>query len=144
MKKLILLFLVFNLLTGFSLKAQTGVPDTLLYLKTIVQHKAHYIGQPFSKLLDSLQIQIKYFFPFAAIPHNSTKETSTSFSFFFPPTTDDLYLCFPMLDVTWLNPVNGDADQSRMLRNQCDSVGWNSVIINNYSSRIIGDIEVRE
>ena len=144
MKKLILLFLVLNLLTGFSLKAQTGVPDTLLYLKTIVQHKAHYIGQPFSKLLDSLQIQIKYFFPFAAIPHNRTKETSTSFSFFFPPTIDDLYLCFPMLRVTWLNPVNGDADRSDMLRNQYDSVGWNSVIINNYSSRIIGDIKVRE
>jgi hypothetical protein len=144
MKKLILLFLVFNLLTGFSLKAQTGVPDTLLYLKTIVQHKAHYIGQPFSKLLDSLQIQIKYFFPKAAIHHNSTKETSTSFSFFFPTTIDDLYLCFPMLDVTWLNPVNGDAIQSDMLRDQYDSVGWNSVIINNYSSRIIGDIKVRE
>lgn len=30
------------------IKAQTGVPDTLVYLQTIVANKTQYIGQPFS------------------------------------------------------------------------------------------------
>jgi len=140
MKSIIILALALTFTTRSSLKAQTGVPDTLAYLQTIVQNKAQYIGQPFSKLVDSLQIQIKLFFPFAELHHNRTKETSTGFSFFFTATADDLYLSYPMLEVVWQTP--GDADQSEQLRKQYRNMGWNTVIANHYSARVIADIYI--
>ena len=140
MKSIIILALALTFTTRSSLKAQTGVPDTLAYLQTIVQNKAQYIGQPFSRLVDSLQIQIKLFFPFAELHHNRTKETSTSFSFFFTATADDLYLSYPMLEVVWQTP--GDADQSEQLRKQYRNMGWNTVIANHYSARVIADIYI--
>jgi hypothetical protein len=127
-------------MTQTGLKAQTGVPDTLAYLQTIVQNKAQYIGQPFAKLLDSLQIKIKLFFPIADLPYNRFKETSTSFSFFFTAAADDLYLSYPMLEVIWQTP--GNADQSRQLRKQYRNLGWNSLIADHYSSKIIADIYI--
>lgn len=142
MKSIIILALVLTFTTRSSLKAQTGVPDTLAYLQTIVQNKAQYIGQPFSKLMDSLQIQIKLFFPVAEFPYDRFKETSTSFSFFFTATVDDLYLSYPMLEVIWQTP--GDAGQSRLLRKQYRSMGWNTVIANHYSTRVIADIYISD
>lgn len=61
MKKVLLILVVF-LHAKAQLRAQ-GVPDTLQYLKTIVQNKSQYIGQPFSKLLKDLEINIQYFSP---------------------------------------------------------------------------------
>ena len=142
MKSIIILALALTFTTRSSLKAQTGVPDTLAYLQTIVQNKAQYIGQPFSKLMDSLQIQIKLFFPVAEFPYDRFKETSTSFSFFFTATVDDLYLSYPMLEVIWQTP--GDAAQSRLLRKQYRSMGWNTVIANHYSARVIADIYISD
>lgn len=142
MKSIIILALALTFTTRSSLKAQTGVPDTLAYLQTIVQNKAQYIGQPFSKLMDSLQIQIKLFFPVAELPYDRFKETSTSFSFFFTATVDDLYLSYPMLEVIWQTP--GDATQSRLLRKQFRSMGWNTVIATHYSARVIADIYISD
>ena len=85
-----------------EIKAQTyGVPDTLSYLQSIVANKAQFTGQPFSVLLDSLKIQIKFFSPFGAIPHDKNKETSTSFAFYFPQTEDEMYLTYPKLRISW-------------------------------------------
>ena len=92
MKSIIILALALTFTTRSSLKAQTGVPDTLAYLQTIVQNKAQYIGQPFSKLMDSLQIQIKLSFPVAELPYDRFKETSTSFSFLTKCVCDQEFL----------------------------------------------------
>jgi hypothetical protein len=141
MKKIIIMLLV--IATTNSLKAQTsGVPDTLAYLQSIVANKAQFVGQPFSTLMDSLQIQIKFYFPFASLPYDKAKETSTSFAFYFPPTAEEVYLTYPHLEIYWQLPP--DAEQSRTLRSQYRSIGWNLQIANHYSSKIIADIKVRE
>jgi len=124
-------------------KAQTyGVPDTLAYLQTIITNKAQYIGQPFAVLLNDLQIQVKFFFPFASLPYDKTKETSTSFAFYFPQTAEDIYLTYPHLEIYWQTPLN--ADQSRALRSQYRTVGWTSAIANFYANAVISDIKIRE
>ena len=60
MKKIILIILIITVAKNVSAQLN-GVPDTLAYLQTIVANKAQYIGQPFSTLIDNLQIQIKHF-----------------------------------------------------------------------------------
>ena len=61
MKKILVIMLLFIAFAKES-KAQTyGVPDTLAYLQNIVASKAQYIGQPFTVLLNDLQIQVKFF-----------------------------------------------------------------------------------
>jgi hypothetical protein len=89
------------LFTNNIIKSQvTNVPDTLGYLKTIASNKANYIGKPFSVLLKDLKIQIKFFLPFVSLPYDKTKETSTSFCFFFPLTEKIVYLIYPCLEIT--------------------------------------------
>lgn len=122
--------------------AQTGVPDTLAYLQTIVANKANYIGQPFSALLNNLQIQIKYFHPIASIPYDVTKETSTSFAFYFPQTEDDMYLTYPCLNIYWQTPLN--ANQSFSLYNTNNGGSWTTAVSNFYANGIIADIKIRE
>ena len=60
MKKVLLILVLFFACKNTTAIAQ-GVPDTLQYLNTIVQNKSQYIGQPFSKLLADLKIEIIYF-----------------------------------------------------------------------------------
>ncbi len=81
MKKIFIILILIITISAKDTYAQNGVPDTLAYLQTIVDNKSNYIGQPFSALMNDLQIQIMNFIPFASIPHDKTKETSTSFSF---------------------------------------------------------------
>lgn len=100
MKKIIFISLITISVFAEDTKAQ-AVPDTLAYLQTIVNNKAAYIGQPFSVLMDSLQIQIKYFSRFPGLPNDMTKETSTSFSFYNPVSMDDFYLIYPVLRISW-------------------------------------------
>jgi len=138
MKKLIFILLFFS--ATKTIKAQ--VPDTLAYLQSIVATKAQYIGQPFSVLMNNLQIQIKFYFPFASMHADKTKETSTSFAFYFPPTAEEIDLTYPHLEIYWLPSLN--ADQSRALRSQYRSVGWNQQIATHYSMGIIADIKLRE
>jgi len=123
-------------------KAQTGVPDTLAYLQSIVANKANYIRHPFSVLLNDLQIQVKYFHPIASIHYDKNKETSTSFAFYFPQTEDDMYLTYPCLNIYWQTPLN--ASQSFSLYNINDGGGWTPGVANFYANGIIADIKIRE
>jgi hypothetical protein len=91
----------------------TRLPDTLAYLQTIVANKAQYIGQPFSFLKNSLQIEIKYFSPFSGKRHKKDKETSTSFAFYIPTSQFNHYLSYPRLRVFWNPYLN--ATQSNQL-----------------------------
>ncbi len=120
-------------------KAQ-AVPDTLAYLQNIVANKSQYIGQPFSVLYNNLQIQVKFFSPFAAIHHDKNKETSTSFSFYFPQTADDMYLTYPKLRISW--QLHLDINQSLNLYNLND--GGTTPVYNFYKNAIIADIQIRE
>ncbi len=141
---LLVLTIVVTYFTTKNVNAQnTGVPDTLAYLQTIVANKSQYIGQPFSVLQNSLQIQIKFFQPFAAIHHDKTKETSTSFAFYFPSDADELYLTFPKLEIYWQVPLNiAQSDNIRSVNNNRGQ--WNAASANFYANGIIADIKVRE
>ena len=119
----------------------TGVPDTLAYLQTIVANKAQYIGQPFSVLLNSLNIQIKFFTPLGNIPYDKTKETSTHFGFYFPNTVNEIYLTYPSLRISWLPYLNNIYAHS--LYNQF-SGAWVPTVVSYYSDRIVADIQIRE
>ncbi|MFN0082047.1 MAG: hypothetical protein ACKVOM_05975 [Ferruginibacter sp.] len=144
MKKILFIILVlFSVFIKNSYSQTTGVPDTLDYLQTIVANKSQYIGQPFSSLLNNLQIQIKLFQPFAAIHYDKNKETSTSFAFYFPSNADALYLTFPKLEIYWLPYLNKDL--SNIIRQNNNNRGqWNSEAILLYSTGIIADIQIRE
>ena len=142
MKKILVITFITLLSLAKDTKAQTGVPDTLAYLQTIVANKAQYIGHSFHELADTMQIQIKFFSPFAAIHYDNNKETSTSFGFYFPQTADDLYLTYPMLEIYWLPYLN--INQSLLLYNSNDGGGWNTAVYNFYKNGIIKDIQIRE
>ncbi len=143
MRKNIIISLGLILVTVAKTNAQgSGVPDTLAYLQSIVANKTHFVGQPFSKLFDSLQIQIKFFNPFAGIHHDKNKETSSSFAFYFPQTPDEIYLTYPSLEIYWQPYLN--ASQSDTLYSQNNGGGWSTAVYNFYKNAIIADIQVRE
>jgi len=141
MKKVLLILVLF-----FACKNTTaiahGVPDTLQYLKTIVQNKSQYIGQPFSKLLKDLEINIQYFSPDGGIWHDRSKETSTSFSFYFPTRAEDINLAYPFLKIIWKDPLN--ALQSGSIYDQSDRGRFSSEARLFYLSGIIEDIKILE
>lgn len=140
MKKIFLILFITTLTK--NLKAQTGVPDTLAYLQSIVVNKSQYIGQPFSVLYNNLQIQVKYFSPFSAIHYDKNKETSTSFSFYFPQNgLDDFYLTYPKLEIYWQPYLS--AIQSESIWGNSGGQ-WNTSAYNFYKNAIIADIKVRE
>lgn len=139
MKKIILIMLII----AFSTKTKAQVPDTLAYLNSIVANKAQYIGQPFSILKNNLQIQIKFFSPFASISYDKSKETSTSFSFYFPQIgINDFYLTYPKLEIYWQIPLN--ASQSDILWEANNGGGWSTSVANFYANGLIADIKVRD
>ena len=140
MKKVLLILVVF-LHAKAQLRAQ-GVPDTLQYLKTIVQNRSQYIGQPFSKLLKALEINIQYFSPDGGIWHDRSKETSTSFSFYFPTRAEDINLAYPFLKIIWKDPLN--ALQSGSIYDQSDRGRFSSEARLFYLSGIIEDIKILE
>jgi len=120
----------------------SGVPDTLAYLQTIVVNKPQYTGKPFSVLMDSLKIQIKFFSPFSGLSAHINKETSTSFSFYFPQTADDFYLTYPKLEIIWQTPLN--RTQSNVLWESNNGGGWSAAVAVLYATAIVADIKVRE
>jgi len=122
--------------------AQTNIPDTLAYMKTIVANKAQFIGKPFSVLYDSLKIQIKFFSPFAHITYNIYKETATRFGFYFPLSVDDMYLTYPLLRISWQPYL--DIQQARTMYNTNNGGGWSSDVLSHYATGIIADIKVIE
>jgi hypothetical protein len=141
MKKTVLILIIIIITFAKNTKAQTGVPDTLAYLQSIVANKAQYIGQPFSVLQNNLQIQIKYFQPFAAIHYDKDKETSTSFAFYFPNNADEIYLTFPKLKIYWQPYLN--ITQSLGIAHGNRGV-WSSTAQAFYANGIIKDIQIRE
>ncbi len=139
MNKFIIISLLFSL--SKNVKAQSyGVTDTLLYLNNIVANKSHFIGQPFSRLKDSLQLQVKYFSPNSAKVSNTKKETSTHFAFYYPQTASEMYLTYPHLIVYWETCPN--ADQSRAIYNSTN--GWSTTSEAFYSNYIIKDLQILE
>lgn len=141
MKKIFVILLFLTTLV-FSKENKAQVPDTAAYLQSLVSSKAQFVGQPFSVLMDSLKIQIKYFSPFGAIPHDKNKETSTSFSFIFPQTEDDLYLTYPKLEIYWQSYLN--AIQSWELYKNNSGGGWSSAVAAFYANGIVVDIKIRD
>ena len=142
MKKIILLLILSGAIVKNAGAQTTPITDTLTYLQHIVNTKANYIGQPFSVLLNSLQLQIKFFSPFAGSPYAKSKETSTSFAFNFPQTPEDMYLTYPGLEIYWLPNLN--ADQSNLLYTQFNGGGWSPTVAAFYSTAIISDIKIRD
>ena len=142
MKKIFFILLIITVVFAKNTNAQTGVPDTLAYLQTIVANKANYIGQPFSTLMNNLQIQIKYFCPFANIHYDKYKETSTRMAFYFPQTPDDLYLTYPKIEIYWQPYLN--ASQSDILFSNTGGGQWSTAVANFYANGIIADIQIRE
>lgn len=138
MKKIVFVGLLFF---SSSSNAQKAVSDTLSYLKTIVAHKTIYIGKPFSILLADFKIQIKHFMPNTDIIHDVSKETSTSFGFYFPQNSDEMYLAYPRLRITWQTPL--DIILSDNIRNNNRGL-WNQSSKLLYSNSIIADIKIRE
>jgi hypothetical protein len=140
-KPLIVLLLTITVCSKNSKAQNAETPDTLAYLQTIVANKNFYIGKPFSVLIDSLKIEIKFFSPFASIHYAITKETSTSFSFYLPQSADDHYLSYPRLEVYWLPYLN--AKQSSTLFDTYDG-RWAPDVISHYGTGIISDIKILE
>ncbi len=143
MKKVILISLAISL-SYIKASAQTqGVPDTLAYLQTIIANKAQYIGQPFSTLLNNLQIQIKHFWPNANLSYDKTKETATQFAYYFPLSQEEIYLTYPCLEIYWQTPLN--ITQSNIIRATNNNRGqWNSEAALFYANGIIKDIQIRD
>ena len=136
---------IFSVLIVFALcmpktKAQpAGVPDTLAYLQTIVAKKAQYIGQPLSLLINHLQIEVKSFGPFSGIHHRKDAETSTTFGFYCPVGTNDLYKLFPALRVMWNPYLNSTfSDSLFTLFGGC----WAPQVYNHYANEIVRDIDI--
>ena len=127
---------------GIVSKTNAQNIDTLTYLRNIVANKNQYIGHPFHELADTMQLQIRFFSPFGAVHHNKNKETSTSFSFYFPLNDSDFYLSFPKLEIYWQPQL--DAVQSWILFRNNNGGGWSPDVLNFYSNGIIADIKVRE
>jgi hypothetical protein len=139
MKKLILI-LFFSLLSLVGKAQSYGVPDTLVYLQSLVANKAQFIGQSFTKLRDSLKVQIKYFGPYASKPSDMTKETSTLFAFYKPNSNSEVYMIYPCIEVYWEPTLN--AGQSDVLFGNTGGA-WTSTVFNFYSSGVVSDIKIR-
>ncbi len=138
MKKIFLIIIITTL--SKNINAQIGVPDTLAYLNTVVLNKNNYIGQPFSVLYNNLQIQIKFFNPYAAIHYDMNKETSTTLSFYYSLTEEDYHLTYPRLEVFWQIPQN--INQSLALWKKNKWGWWDTAVYNLYKNAIIKDIKV--
>jgi len=139
------LFIIFFFFSAFVKNADaqaSGVPDTLVYLQSIVANKSKYIGKPFSVLLKSLQIQIKFFSPVASKSYNKNKETSTLFSFYFPKNSEEIYLTYPSLEIYWKPYLN--AVQSELLYSKCQSIGWSPAVAAFYENAPIANIKILE
>lgn len=141
MKRFIFLT-IFHFFICASIKAQSPPSDTLAYLQTIVANKAQYIGHPFSNLLSSLQIQVKYFHPRRGIHYDAAKETSTRLAFYFPSDADNLYLTYPSIEIYWQPVLN--ANESDVLWVNNSGGMWNPSVVTFYQNAVIADIKLRE
>jgi hypothetical protein len=142
-KQIITLTFLFSAFCVTETNSQTRVPDTLAYLQTVVANKSQYIGRPFSSLLADLQIQVKHFIPIPDIIYDISKETSTSFGFYFPQNADEMHLAYPRLRIKWQTPL--DITQSDNIRSTNNNRGqWIAAAASLYSNAIIADIKILE
>jgi hypothetical protein len=141
MKKVIFVLFVLFATKGIKAQSNTGVPDTLAYLNTIVANKANFVGQPFSVLANSLLISIKYFSPDARFHHRKNAETSTYLAFYNSTNAEDYYRTYPMLVVKWREPYH-DINLSYAIRKADSLHGWNATAKAHYANYIIDDISV--
>lgn len=135
-----LLFITCFLQASYAQSVNVQKIDTLGYLRTIIANKTNYIGQPFSTLLKDLKIQIDRFAPIGSIPSDTSRETSTSFSFYFPRSAAEYELTFPKLNISWEPYLN--ATSSRYLFRKYNGGGWTQEVINFYSTAIIKDMDI--
>lgn len=137
MKKICVILSAFFIMQ--TLNAQTGVPDTLTYLKQVEASKSKFIGKPFSVLLDSLKINIVFFSPISWDPAYKNRETSTSFYFIIPEYMEDFDSY--NFEIIWAAPLN------RIVTNQIYGSGqrageWRTAAAQYYRTGIIADIIV--
>jgi hypothetical protein len=142
MKRVLIAFLFSVCLSKVSNARIFNPPDTLTYLQSIVANKANYVGKAFSTLLSDLQIQIKYFSPVGGLAYDTSKETRTLFSFYFPQSADEIYLTYPYLRISWEPYLN--ANTSHYLYNKNDGGGWTQAVMDFYRNAIIKDIDIFE
>jgi len=141
--KILLIAVCFLLFNNTSNAQTVGVQDTLAYLQQIEANKSHYIGQPFSVLENALNVDIKYFFPFADIHSNKFAETSTRFAFYYPASADDTYLTYPSLDIYWISPYL-NLQESFQLMPIGNFGKYLQIVSSHYANRIIRNIIVRQ
>ena len=140
MKNFIILLLISTCFFSTVQAQNTPITDTVAYLKSIEARKAGYIGQPFSKLLDSLKIDIRYFSPRSGIYSDKSKETSTAFRFIIPEYLEDFQSGY--IEIFWEPYL--DADQSSIIFDEAaDNDRWNTAAKAFYKNGIIKDIKVR-
>ncbi len=140
MKKV--LYIIIILIASKNTQAQSNILlDTLAYLQQIVANKNFFIGKPFSVLKDSLKLEIKHFSPLPGIHYDFSKETSTSFAFYFPQSPNEVYLTYPKLNISWQPFLN--RNQSMLLHNQ-NKGKINVDVFTFYANAIIRNIEILE
>ncbi|OJU22408.1 MAG: hypothetical protein BGN92_01090 [Sphingobacteriales bacterium 41-5] len=137
-KQIIILAFLFSFATA---QAQTQpVTDTLAYLKSIEARKAEFVGQPFSKLLNELKINIIKFGPIGSNSNDITQEPTTVFRFKRPIASQD-YLDFPSISIYWHSYI--DIDLSTAIATQTSVYGkWTDSAKLYYQNFIIDDIIV--
>ncbi len=142
MKKIILILLFASTGIVKNVYAQ-GAPNyetTVAYLKSIEDNKAAYIGQPFSVLLSSLQMEIKIFSPLRGIHYDISKETATMFGFYFPLPGEKWRLSFPRLRISWQPYLN--AMESELIWDNNNAGRWVPAATSFYANGIIKNITV--
>jgi hypothetical protein len=116
----------------------TSRPD---YLQNIIGNKSQFTGRPFSAFMESLRVAIRYFYPYAGMPYNGGKETSTLFAFYFPENATQLEMIYPCLEVCWEPFLN--ASHSLDLYNNTGGK-WSQNASSFYEKGTISDILVIE
>lgn len=135
---IITLTILFLFITG---RSQTvPITDTLAYLKSIEARKAEFISQPFSKLLNELNINIVEFGPVASNSSDIMQETGSILRFKYADINRN-YNDDPICIIYWRSYV--DIDKSDSIATQTDVYGkWTDSAKLYYQNFIVDDIIV--
>ena len=114
------------------------VKDTIGYLKKMEALKADYVGQPFSKLLNDLKMNIVYFCPMATDLRDIAKEPQTVFRFARPNLIS--ISSSPSMVIFWQSYVN--SDQSLEIADSGIFGKWTDVAKTHYQNAIVRDISI--
>jgi len=140
MKKSILLLFVTLTMVAVSEAQNATITDTLAYLKSIEARKTEFVGQPFSKLLSELKIDILIFTPIGSNPTDIKQEMSTVFRTKIPKNLNEYK--YPCIDIIWLSYVN--IDQSLSIAEQTGTFGkWTDNAKQHYQKFVVADLYIR-